>query len=221
MTFAPDLSILPAAQRTLWPELAVVPRDFVLYGGTAVALRLTHRSSVDFDWFSAQPFDPFALQRSLGKLGVGSVLQAAPDTLSLVVDRGGDVKLSFFGGIEGRVGEPDDTADGVLCIASLSDLMGHKLKVILQRAQARDYQDIAALLRAGMTLERGLGALAALFPGFPIAESVKALSYFDDLASASSLADADRKLLDEATKRLPKTIKPAPLIARALRGSAA
>lgn len=47
MTFAPKLEILPLAQQRLWPELAGVPRDFVLYGGTAIALRLGHRSSVD------------------------------------------------------------------------------------------------------------------------------------------------------------------------------
>ena len=35
MTFAPRLDILPPAQRALWPELAAVPRSFVLYGGTA------------------------------------------------------------------------------------------------------------------------------------------------------------------------------------------
>ncbi len=47
---APRLDVLSAAQRALWPELAGLPRGFVLYGGTALALRLGHRVSVDFDF---------------------------------------------------------------------------------------------------------------------------------------------------------------------------
>ena len=35
-TFAPRLEILPAAQRALWTELAVIPPGFVLCGGPAV-----------------------------------------------------------------------------------------------------------------------------------------------------------------------------------------
>jgi hypothetical protein len=38
--FRPRLDILPPAQRRLWDELAAVPAEFVLYGGTAIALRL-------------------------------------------------------------------------------------------------------------------------------------------------------------------------------------
>ena len=53
MTFEPRLDVLPDEQRALWPALASVPDAFVLYGGTALALRLGHRTSVDFDCFSS------------------------------------------------------------------------------------------------------------------------------------------------------------------------
>jgi Nucleotidyl transferase AbiEii toxin, Type IV TA system len=52
------LDILPAPQRRLWADLDAVPSRFVLYGGTAVALRLGHRASIDFDFFTSQPLDP-------------------------------------------------------------------------------------------------------------------------------------------------------------------
>jgi hypothetical protein len=42
----PRLDILPAEQQRLWPELSQLPEHFVLYGGTAVALRLGGRQSV-------------------------------------------------------------------------------------------------------------------------------------------------------------------------------
>ncbi|MSU47870.1 MAG: hypothetical protein EXS37_02040 [Opitutus sp.] len=58
--FQPKLDPLPPAQRAIWPLLVEIPRHFVLYGGTAVALRLGHRISVDFDFFSAESFRPDA-----------------------------------------------------------------------------------------------------------------------------------------------------------------
>ena len=39
-TFAPYLDVLAESQRLLWPELDSVPSDFVLYGGTGLALQL-------------------------------------------------------------------------------------------------------------------------------------------------------------------------------------
>lgn len=54
-TFTPRLDVLPPAQQALWPRLrAAAGLGFVLYGGTAIALRLGHRASVDFDFFSAK-----------------------------------------------------------------------------------------------------------------------------------------------------------------------
>ena len=53
----PRLDILPDQQRDLWPKLAAVPPRFILYGGTAIALRLGHRISVDFDFYASLPLD--------------------------------------------------------------------------------------------------------------------------------------------------------------------
>jgi len=53
----PLLAILPESQRNLWPHLGRIPDRFVLYGGTAIALRFGHRQSIDFDFFSTQQFN--------------------------------------------------------------------------------------------------------------------------------------------------------------------
>ena len=60
--FYPRMDILPAAQKRLWPELSEVPDEFVLYGGTALALHLGHRTSIDFDFFSGRPLNIGELQ---------------------------------------------------------------------------------------------------------------------------------------------------------------
>lgn len=40
----------------------------------------------------------------------------------------------------GRIGEPEVTTAGILTVASLDDLVAHKLKVVLQRIEAKDYR---------------------------------------------------------------------------------
>lgn len=69
--FIPKLDILPGPQRTLWPELKDTPANFTLYGGTAIALRLGHRFSVDFDFFSGEPFLPGEIHSTVPYLAGG------------------------------------------------------------------------------------------------------------------------------------------------------
>ena len=78
----------------------------------------------------------------------------------------------------GRVGTPELTQDQVMYVASLDDLMATKVKVILQRAEAKDYLDIAAMIKAGVSLARGLASARLIFGlNFQPSESLKALAY--------------------------------------------
>src|SRR6266481_7183877 len=109
---------------------------FVLYGGTAMALRLGHRQSEDFDFFTNESFEPDNLRRSIAYLRTARIDQRGDNTLTAVVDRGGSVKVSFFGDVGmAHVNEPDVSEHG-LQIASLLDLTATKLKTIQQRAEA-------------------------------------------------------------------------------------
>lgn len=184
----PRLDLLPDAQRKLWPSFQpLAGLGFALYGGTAISLRLGHRQSVDFDFFSDQSFGPQALKERLPWLDDAAVLQEAPNTLTILAHAASpdvpsetEVKVSFFGALtSGRLADPDVTADGVAQIASLEDLLATKLKALLQRVEAKDYQDIAALLDAGADLDRGLAGARALYgTAFQPSECLKALVYF-------------------------------------------
>jgi hypothetical protein len=178
----PRLEALPEAQQRLWPELAAVPSRFVLYGGTALALWLAHRISEDFDFFSNVPFAPDALARELGTLGKGERLQSSANTLVVAVDRGGLVKLSFFGGLGlRRIAEPDPLDSFAWRIASLLDLAATKMGAVQGRAEAKDYLDIARLLEEGIGLDQALGAARGVYgPNFNPVLSLKSLSFFGD-----------------------------------------
>jgi hypothetical protein len=183
MAFTPNLSILPVPQRALWPELGVTPDTFTLYGGTALALRLGHRSSVDFDFFSNASFDPDRLAQEIPYLRNAERLQVAPDTLTCRVERGGPVLVSFFGGLGlGQVAAPERVRDIRLHVASLLDVAGTKAAVVQKRAEVRDYIDIDAILRQGIDLPKVLSAGMAIYGRqFNPLITLKALSYFDDL----------------------------------------
>jgi hypothetical protein len=199
-TFSPRLDILPAPQRRLWPELAETPRHFTLYGGTAITLRLGHRPSIDFDFFSATPFEPRALLQTLPHLKGAIIAQSAANTLTVTVDRGGPVQVSFFGGIDlGQVAVADVAEGNGLAVASLVDLAGVKVAVVTQRAEVRDYLDIHALLtEAKISLPTMLAAGAIIYgPEFSPLQSLKAISYHDDLASAALTPDARKDLIEE------------------------
>ncbi len=208
--FSPRLHILPEAQRRLWSELSAVPGEFTLYGGTALALHLGHRKSVDFDFFGSRAIDVAALEDSVPFLERAQVIQREKNTLTAIVDRGGPVKVSFFGVPKlARLAPPLVADDNGLKIASLLDLAGTKASVLQVRAEAKDYIDMDALIRVGgVGLPFALAAGAKLYgPSFNPEITLKALSYFDDGNLRELPTDMKFRLADAVNKvdleRLP------------------
>jgi hypothetical protein len=208
MAFMPNLVTLPAAQRALWPELRATPDTFTLYGGTALALRLGHRASVDFAFFSNASFDPDQLARQVPYLGNAERVQAAPNTLTCRVDRGGPVLVSFFGGLGlGLVAAPEQAGDILLHVASMLDIAGTKAAVLQKRAEVKDYLDIDALLQHGIDLPAMLAAGTVVYGRkFNPLITLKALNYFDDLPA---LPVEVRARLSKAVEAVDATKLPA------------
>ena len=198
------LSVLPPSQRSLWLELESTPENFVLYGGTAIALRLGHRQSEDFDLFSNERFDPSSLLSILSYLRGARVDQRGNNTLTVFVDRGSLVKMSFFGDVQmSRIQDPDLASGNRLQIASLLDLTATKLKTIQQRAEAKDYLDLAAALESGIELAHALGAARAVYGKvFNAIAALKALTYFED-GNLAGLPDGVKDRLRTAARVTP------------------
>jgi hypothetical protein len=161
----------------------MLPR--IISRGTALALRLGHRQSVDFAFFSREPFNPATLMRETPYLAGAEPVQIVSHTLTCRVEHGGPVLVSFFG--NRTLGEiaPREIAEGSnVHVASLLDVAGTKALTVQQRAQARDYLDIDALMRRGVDLPQVLAAGAAVWGReFNPLLTLRALSYFGDVAS--------------------------------------
>lgn len=218
--FVPRLEILPPPQRLLWRELSAVPAEFTLYGGTAIALHLGHRQSVDFDFFGAQEFNPTDLEARLPFLRDATITQRSPSTLTGIVDRRGPVKLSFFGvpAIH-PVSVPHVAPDNGVKIAALLDLAGTEVSVIQQRAEARDYLDIDAMLTDGaVDLPHALAAGQAIYGRQFVPQlALKALSYFGEPSLQGLSADLKKRLASAARD---VDLDRLPAIQQAPRGSA-
>lgn len=195
-----DFSTLDKAQLSLWRLLHKIPEEFVLYGGTAIALKLGHRKSIDFDFFSNEEFDTMRLFKSLDFLQNSEVMQNEKNTLTVSVKAGNTpVKVSFFGDLKlGKIKEPD-IFDGIR-IASMEDLFGTKCATITQRLESKDYLDIYAILsRTNHDLKDGI----------KFAKQVYGNAY-SEITTLKSLIDFSSKeiVLDETIKMyLEKSVK--------------
>ena len=115
------------------------------------------------------------------------------------------VKISFSGGMGfGRVNDPLQSTDGVMLVASLDDLMATKLKAILDRAESKDYRDLAAMIASGASLPRALSAFRAMFRAEP-RTALMAIGYFEDgdIRSLARVEKATLRAARDRVRRLP------------------
>jgi hypothetical protein len=205
------LEILPAAQKALWDDLGPqVPKWFVLYGGTAVALRFGHRRSIDFDFFTDRPLNEAELGSLMPALSEATVLLKAANTLVVSLSaREGPVKVSFFGALQfGRVGTPQKPRNRP-AVASPIDLLATKLKTLHDRVEAKDYLDIEVLLRqGGLSLDEGIAAAQALFGrSLNPLDTAKALGWFKDGNLEQVLPETTRSFLTQASSGFDPAVR--------------
>ena len=121
------------------PELA----NFALVGGTNLSLRLGHRTSIDLDLFTPEPFDLLSVQQAISKrFSQARELNARKQTLLYVIE---GIKIDILLH-EYTYLQPVDVIDG-LRLASLPDVIGMKLGAVAGRGAKKDFWDVDALLK--------------------------------------------------------------------------
>lgn len=178
-----DTSRLPEAQRRALDRLKSVPRmaDFYLAGGTAVAVHLGHRLSLDLDFFSVRPdVDLDAVRDSVRHAFAEASTVAQTDAAVQLLCDGAPIDLVRYPYPPLRAIER--TADGI-AVASLLDLAAMKLGALSRRGLRRDFWDLAEIVRrGGVTLEE---ACRAYRERYGVAEAdlyhvLRALAWFED-----------------------------------------
>lgn len=179
MSFAAQ--VLGAAQQSVLRRLAGTSTlsRFYLGGGTAVALHLGHRRSLDLDWFTAEPMgDPLSLAQELRAGGV--------DFHTDALDRGtlhgriGRVPVSFFEYRYPLLQAPVRWEQSGSAVASLDDLACMKLSAVAQRGSKKDFLDIYALGLRHTPLDHMLELYWRKFSIEDVSSVLYGLVYFDD-----------------------------------------
>ena len=135
--------ILNEAQIRLLPMLKTFSDDFGLVGGTALALQIGHRRSIDFDLFTDKIFDPDKIRNKIRKaFEIQSTIVETPEELTIVVS---DVKLTFLTyPFEINYSE---ILEGVIKMPNVLALSAMKAFALGKRAKWKDYVDLFFILK--------------------------------------------------------------------------
>ncbi len=173
------LDTLDPATRLLFKQLGREPliSPFFLAGGSALALHLGHRVSLDLDFFSLAQYSMPELVNHLQTLGHLAIESQSQDTL---VGELNNVKLSFFTYPYPLLNETAE-CEGIQ-LASLLDIALMKIAAIGQRGTKRDFVDLYFLCQQGFTLDNLLHQMPQKFPTvtYPSYHLLRALAYFED-----------------------------------------
>ena len=170
--------ILNADQLKLLPLMARFRREYYLVGGTAIALHIGHRRSVDFDMFKMSAINH---KKNLDKIIASGfdhqVTRRVEEQMNLLVN---GVKLTFFQYPFPVV--PEDNFEKVFRLPSLISLAAMKAYALGRRSKWKDYVDLYFLLTKHFTIA-GISAKATELFGELFSEKLfrAQLSYFDDV----------------------------------------
>jgi hypothetical protein len=170
--------ILNEQQKQLLPLMAQFQREYYLVGGTAIALFIGHRRSIDFDLFKASSINH---KRNLDKIAASSfshiVTRRVNDQMNLIVN---DVKVTFFQ--YPFPIRPKEKFETYFRLPSLLQLAAMKAYALGRRSKWKDYVDLYFLLRDHFTIIDISNTATQLF-GELFSEKLfrSQLCYFDDI----------------------------------------
>lgn len=175
------LEALNKAQRKIISQLGpTINKDcFYLGGGTAIALHLGHRKSVDLDWFTQSEFrNPLNFSQELRNRNIKiEVNDISRGTLHGVIK---GVRVSFFE-FKYPLLKPLIKVEEINCnIASLEDLACMKLSAVAQRGSKKDFIDIYTIGMIHTPLKKMLLYYKKKFAVKDIGHLLYALVFFED-----------------------------------------
>ncbi len=192
-------NILSEKQIELLPLIRQFKKDFYMAGGTAIALYLGHRRSIDFDLFTEKNVKRKRIKQIFDKqrVQINEILYEAYDQLHVLVN---NVKITFFQypHVIARGKEFEKT----ISIPSLLDLSAMKAHALGGRAKWKDYVDLYFLLKYSFRLHE-ISSRAKEIYGAYFNEKLfrEQLAYFDDIDYRESIDFIEEPVDDREIKR--------------------
>ena len=148
-----------------------------LVGGTALALQLGHRKSIDLDLFGTIEADSLEIREALEESHVVSVIKESKSIHIYMVD---GVKVDFVNYRYSWIDEP--VVDSDITLASIKDIAAMKIAAVIGRGTKKDFIDIDILLRS-FSLQELLELYIQKYPDGSLFIAMKSLAYFEDAES--------------------------------------
>lgn len=170
--------ILTSKQIVLLPLIKTFADSFGLVGGTAIALHIGHRQSIDFDLFSLKPFDYLNVRKKIIKTKkIDAVFVDRPGEITLAAD---GVKITFFY-------YPFDiefncNLETAIKLPDLLTLAAMKAYALGRRAKWKDYVDLYFIMKSYHSLNEIAKKAKEIFKNEFNEKIFRAqLSYFQDI----------------------------------------
>ncbi|MEP0860541.1 MAG: nucleotidyl transferase AbiEii/AbiGii toxin family protein [Ignavibacterium sp.] len=170
--------VLSKDQLKVLPIIRKFKRSFYLVGGTAIALYLGHRKSVDFDLFTNRTLDKKYLDNRLKQLGIKYKLAYQTKHEWTIFIK--NVKVTFYNFPENI--KPDKDFENIIKIPSLLDLAAMKAFTIGERAKWKYYVDLYFIIKDFFPIQKIINNAYSIFQDrFNEKLFREQLTYFDDI----------------------------------------
>jgi len=148
--------------------------NLYLVGGTALALQIGHRKSIDLDFYSHSPMNMQNLVNDLSALGKLKIVNQTENILNAYLN---NIKLDvIYQNVE--LLKPILKFEAYR-LASIEDIAAMKLLAITNRGSKKDFIDFHFILKE-FTLKELLNFYQTKFPQHLPFTTIKSLTYFDD-----------------------------------------
>lgn len=170
--------ILTKEQIELLPLLGRFSNHFGLVGGTAFALHIGHRRSIDFDIFSTKPFNNLNIKRVILRLAkINKVFVNRIGEYTILIN---GVKATFFH-YPYQIEFPENL-DGVIKLADLLTLSAMKAYALGMRAKWKDYVDLYFVMSEYFRIDQIIKKAKQIFASEFNEKIFRAqLTYFKDI----------------------------------------
>lgn len=170
--------ILSKEQTELLPLIEVFKRQFFLVGGTAIALQIGHRRSIDFDLFTQKQINPKNIIEKIQAKGFTYlVTRNVSEQLNLIIN---GVKFTFFQ-FPFEIEHPL-SFEKIIKMPDLLTLAAMKAYALGRRSKWKDYYDLYFLLNNGFSLKQIEEKATEIFGQLFSPKLFRAqLSWFDDI----------------------------------------
>ena len=178
------IDILSEKQQKLLPLVEKFNVDYYLVGGTALALYIGHRASIDFDLFTENNVKRKSIKNLLKRENISyTVIHEDFDQLHILID---DVKFTFFN-FPFNVKHNQKFQD-YISLPNLCDLAAMKAYALGGRAKWKDYVDFYFLLKNHFTILEIENKAKEIFKdSFNKKLFRQQLSYFKDINFSESV----------------------------------